>query len=139
MNLPQSHKPLDREINILLLEDSNADKMLIEQELSHASLLHRMHHVSDRESFLQALAGKSPDIIISDVSLDDMNGMEFLKIVKASAKLKDVPMIMMSAKYIEPVDRVNALKAGAIAYYSKPFDVEKLCNEIKYYVRKKGK
>ncbi|HOJ86042.1 MAG: response regulator [Elusimicrobiales bacterium] len=79
------------------------------------------------------------DIIISDVSLEDMNGMEFLKIIKTSDKLKDIPVIMMSAKYIEPIDRVNALKSGAAAYYSKPFDVGKLCDEIKYYVQKKRK
>jgi len=86
---------------------------------------------------IKYLSDNIPDIIISDVSLDDMNGMEFLNALKHSNKLKDIPVIMMSAKYIEPHDRINALKAGAVAYYSKPFDVEKLCNEIKYYAQKK--
>ncbi len=77
------------------------------------------------------------DIIISDVSLEDMNGLEFLKMLKNSDKHKNIPVIMMSAKYIEPLDRVNALNAGAVAYFSKPFDIERLCREIKEYVQKK--
>jgi DNA-binding response OmpR family regulator len=76
-----------------------------------------------------------PDMIISDVQLEDMHGIDFLKIIKNSKKFESIPVIMISAKYVEPNDRVNALKAGAVAYFSKPFDVEKLCNEIKYYVR----
>lgn len=85
---------------------------------------------------LSVLTDNIPALIISDVQLGDMHGIDFLKIIKNSKKFTSVPVIMISAKYVEPNDRVNALKAGAVAYFSKPFDVEKLCDEIKYYVKK---
>ncbi|MEF3279500.1 MAG: response regulator [Elusimicrobiota bacterium] len=85
---------------------------------------------------LKLLSTYSFDVIISDVQLEDMHGIEFLKILKNSERLKKTPVIMISGKYIEPIDRVKALKLGAVAYFSKPFDIEKLCDEIKYYVSK---
>ncbi|MBP7796764.1 MAG: response regulator [Elusimicrobiales bacterium] len=84
---------------------------------------------------ISVLTDNIPDLIISDVQLGDMHGIDFLKIIKNSKKLTSIPVIMISAKYLEPNDRVSALKAGAVAYFSKPFDVEKLCDEIKYYVK----
>jgi DNA-binding response OmpR family regulator len=84
-----------------------------------------------------SLMEKIPDIIISDVAIDDMSGIDFLKLIKSSKKLGNIDVIMVSAKYIEPIDRVEALKNGAVAYFVKPFDIEKIVNEIKYYAQKK--
>jgi DNA-binding response OmpR family regulator len=77
------------------------------------------------------------DVIICDVAVGDMSGIDFLKLIKASEKLKNINVIMISAKYVEPMDRIEALKNGAVAYFVKPFDIEKIANEIKYYARKK--
>lgn len=85
---------------------------------------------------LVILAEKKPDLIICDMQLEDMNGFDFLKTIKSSARLKDVPVILISAKYTEPLDRVNALKLGAKGYYVKPVDVGDLCEDIKYYLKK---
>jgi DNA-binding response OmpR family regulator len=84
-----------------------------------------------------SLMEKIPDIVISDVAIDDMSGIDFLKLIKSSKKLGNIDVIMVSAKYIEPIDRVEALKNGAVAYFVKHFDIEKIVNEIKYYAQKK--
>jgi len=72
---------------------------------------------------------KLPDIIISDVAIDDMSGIDFLKLIKSSKRLTGIDVIMVSAKYIEPIDRMEALQNGAVAYFVKPFDIEKIVNE----------
>lgn len=92
---------------------------------------------SNVKEALGYISSKLPDMLILDVNLKEMNGIEFLKMIKSFDKLKDMVIIMVSAKYIEPLDRSNALKLGAVAYYIKPFDIDKLCNEIRYYINKK--
>ncbi|PIS46773.1 MAG: hypothetical protein COT17_06875 [Elusimicrobia bacterium CG08_land_8_20_14_0_20_51_18] len=91
---------------------------------------------SAKESF--ALLSKyTPDIIILDIQLGDMHGIEFMKSIKDFQRLKNVPVIFISAKYTEPADRTQALLAGAKAFFSKPVDIEDLWSEIKYFVDKK--
>ncbi|MEW5950805.1 MAG: response regulator [Elusimicrobia bacterium] len=91
---------------------------------------------SAKESF-ELLASYVPDIIILDVQLGDMHGMDFMKTVKSSKRLSAVPVIFISAKYTEPADRASALLAGAKAFFSKPVDIEELWKEISYYVKNK--
>lgn len=93
--------------------------------------------VENVRNALKILSESKFDLIILDVQLTDMHGIDFLKVIKTSDRLKNINVIMISAKYVEPVDRINALKLGADAYFSKPIDMEKLCGEIKYYAEKK--
>jgi len=83
------------------------------------------------------LSNMTPDVIILDIQLEDMHGFEFLKIIKNTKRLVDIPVIFISAKYTEPMDRTNALLNGAKAFFSKPVDIEDLWNEIKYLISKK--
>lgn len=81
---------------------------------------------------LDALAKAAPSLIILDVQLPDMHGIEFMKVIKDSARLKSVPIIFISAKYTEPADRAEAVLGGAAAFFSKPIDIEELWKEIRY-------
>ncbi|MBU2530933.1 MAG: response regulator [Elusimicrobia bacterium] len=85
---------------------------------------------------LDALSKSIPSIIVLDVQLPDMHGIEFLKIIKESKKFKDVPIIFISAKYTEPSDRADAMLNGASSFFSKPVDVDVLWTEIKYLLDK---
>ena len=86
---------------------------------------------SAREA-LDALAVEIPSLIILDVQLPDMHGVEFLRVIRESARLKKVPVVFISAKYTEPADRSEAMLAGAGAFFSKPVGIEELWKEIKY-------
>ncbi|MDQ7773201.1 MAG: response regulator [Elusimicrobiales bacterium] len=81
---------------------------------------------------LDELAKAAPSLIILDVQLPDMHGIEFMKVIKDSARLKSVPIIFISAKYTEPADRAEAVLGGAAAFFSKPIDIEELWKEIRY-------
>lgn len=85
---------------------------------------------------LDALSKSIPSIIVLDVQLPDMHGIEFLKIIKESEKFKDVPVIFISAKYTEPSDRADAMLNGASSFFSKPVDIDVLWTEIKYLLDK---
>jgi DNA-binding response OmpR family regulator len=86
---------------------------------------------SAREA-LDALAAAVPSLIILDIQLPDMHGVEFLRVIRESEKLKKVPVIFISARYTEPADRSEAMLAGAGAFFSKPVDIEELWKELKY-------
>ena len=91
---------------------------------------------SAREA-LDALSRSVPSIIVLDVQLPDIHGVEFLRVLRDSPKLKETPVIFISAKYTEPADRSEAMLAGAEAFFSKPISIEELWAEINYLLKKK--
>lgn len=91
---------------------------------------------SAREA-LDALAAEVPSVIILDIQLPDMHGIEFLRVIRESARMKKVPVVFISAKYTEPADRSEAMLAGAGAFFSKPIDIEELWKELRYLLDKK--
>ena len=92
---------------------------------------------SAREA-IEALAKDIPSLIVLDVQLPDMHGVEFMRSIKDTARLKKVPVIFISAKYTEPADRSEAMLAGGGSFFSKPVDIDELWTEIKYLLDKKN-
>jgi DNA-binding response OmpR family regulator len=86
---------------------------------------------SAREA-LDSLSKNVPDAIILDIQLPDMHGVEFLRVLREAARLKNVPVVFISAKYTEPADRSEAMLAGAGAFFSKPVDIDELWKELRY-------
>jgi DNA-binding response OmpR family regulator len=91
---------------------------------------------SAREA-IEALAKAVPALIVLDIQLPDMHGVEFMRTIKDTARLKHVPVIFISAKYTEPADRSEAMLAGGGSFFSKPVDIDELWTEIKYLLDKK--
>lgn len=79
-----------------------------------------------------------PSVIILDVQLPDMHGFELCRVIRKSSRLKNVPVILLSAKYTEPADRAEGMLAEADAFLSKPVNVEALWEEMKYLLDKKA-
>ena len=91
---------------------------------------------SAREA-LDVLSKIAPTIIILDVQLPDMHGIEFLRVLRDSPRLAKIPVVFISAKYTEPADRSEAMLAGAEAFFSKPVSIEELWTEMNYLLEKK--
>lgn len=87
------------------------------------------------KDFFDGLEEKSPDLILLDVMLDGMDGLEILKTLKSTVRYADIPVIMVSAKTQE-VDKVVGLNSGANDYIAKPFGVMELIARIKANLRK---
>lgn len=82
----------------------------------------------------RALAERLPSVILLDVQLPDMSGVELCRQLKRDPRTKGVPVVMLSAKYTEPADRAEGLLTGADAYLSKPINIDALQEEIRYLV-----
>ena len=78
------------------------------------------------------------DLILLDIMLPGMDGLELLSKLKASPKNRDIPVIMLTAKGSE-YDKVKALDAGADDYVTKPFGMMELISRIKAVLRRTQK
>ena len=85
---------------------------------------------------LKALEESTPSLILLDVQLPDMHGFELCRMLKKSTRLKNIPIVFLSAKYVEPADRAEGLLAGADAYLSKPLNLDALWDEVHYLLDK---
>jgi DNA-binding response OmpR family regulator len=79
--------------------------------------------------------GQLPDIIIADMNMPDMNGLEFTAQIRASGFFKDIPLIMLSGNE-GTADKIKCLKAGADDYLVKPFNPEELEARIENILRR---
>lgn len=116
---------------ILVVEDDKAVRNLITTTLT-ASHSYSLLTASTGESAILQAASKNPDIIILDLGLPDVDGMEVIRQIRTWSNR---PIIVVSARS-EDEDKIDALDAGADDYLTKPFSVEELLARIRVAVRK---
>ena len=86
----------------------------------------------DGRSALQAFHEREPDLIVLDLGLPDLDGVEVLRRVR---EVSEVPVIVLSARS-ESVDKVEALDVGADDYVTKPFGMEELLARVRVALRR---
>lgn len=89
----------------------------------------------DGVSFWSALQTEKPDLVVLDVMLPGVDGIELLQRMKASAELRTIPVVMATAKGAE-YDKIRALDLGADYYLVKPFGVMELVSCVKAVLRR---
>ena len=85
--------------------------------------------------FFKNLQNKKPDIVLLDIMLPDMDGLEILKKMKNTPDYKKIPVILVTAKTTE-IDKVKGLDLGADDYISKPFGIMELISRVKALLRR---
>ena len=90
---------------------------------------------ADGVSFWSALQTEKPDLVVLDVMLPGVDGIELLQRMKASAELRTIPVVMATAKGAE-YDRIRGLDLGADYYLVKPFGVMELVSCVKAVLRR---
>ena len=93
---------------------------------------------TDGAAFWQALQSEKPDLVVLDVMLPGIDGMELLRRMRADAALSDIPVVMATAKGAE-YDKIRGLDLGADYYLTKPFGVMELVSCVKAVLRRCGK
>ena len=83
----------------------------------------------DGDSFWDALQHEKPELVVLDVMLPGKDGVELLKMMKASDHFRDIPVIMATAKGTE-YDKIQSLDLGADDYLVKPFNVERVVKTL---------
>jgi len=93
---------------------------------------------SNGEEAVQVAQKEYPDLILLDVRMPRMTGYEACKLIKADPKLKDVPVVFLSAKGQEAEIR-DGMDAGAEEYLLKPFAPDQLTDRVRAILAKFGK
>jgi two-component system phosphate regulon response regulator PhoB/two-component system alkaline phosphatase synthesis response regulator PhoP len=89
----------------------------------------------DGGSLLTFLDKYIPDLIILDLMLPDMDGLEICKSLKKQEKFASIPIVMLTAK-VEEMDKVLGLELGADDYVAKPFSPRELVSRVKAVLRR---
>ncbi|MFA6275557.1 MAG: response regulator [Pedobacter sp.] len=115
------------EHSILIVEDDIALRFLLKNILKDHYNVYEAENGNDAITFLK---NNTPDIIISDVMMPDMDGLELCKYVKTAPATSNIPFIMLSAKGSEE-NKTEGYETGADAYIPKPFHVNYLLVRIR--------
>lgn len=119
------NKPL-----ILIVEDDTSVKNLITTTLKAHS--YRYLTARDGESAIMEASSHNPDIVLLDLGLPDIDGVEVIKKIRTWSNM---PIIVISARS-EDTDKIEALDAGADDYLTKPFSVEELLARLRVTQRR---
>jgi CheY-like chemotaxis protein len=119
---------------ILLVEDDNVDVMTVKRALKDLKVTNELVCRPNGEEALDYLKDasgeKRPCIILLDLNMPKMNGIEFLEVIKADSTLKGVPVVVLTTSENEE-DRSDSFRLGAAGYMIKPADYEKFVGTIR--------
>ena len=114
---------------ILVVDDEPPILRVVARNLEHRGF--QVDTSCSRREALEAFRRRRPDVLVLDLGLPDMDGVEIIRAVRATAA---TPVIVLSARDAER-DKVEALDAGADDYVSKPFRIEELLARIRVALR----
>ncbi|MCL4260614.1 MAG: response regulator [Anaerolineales bacterium] len=121
---------------ILIAEDERDIRELVAFTLRFAG--HEVFPASNGEEAVELAAKSGPDLILMDVRMPRMTGYEACEAMKADPKLKDIPVVFLSAKGQES-EIQQGMDVGAEEYLLKPFVPDELSARIKTILAKFGK
>jgi two-component system chemotaxis response regulator CheY len=120
--------PIDKSLNVLIVDDYKTMLRIIRNLLKQIEI-NNVEEASDGTEALTRLRGGNFDLIISDWNMAPMTGLQLLQEVRADAKLKSLPFIMITAES-KTENVVAAKQAGVSNYIVKPFNAETLKGKI---------
>ncbi|WP_425236449.1 response regulator [Ulvibacterium sp.] len=118
-------------MNILFIEDDNIELMKLRRTVSKLKLKHVITEARNGEEALQKLGSDDalPDIILLDLNMPRMSGIEFLKILKAHDTLKYLPTIILTTSE-NRADLLECYKIGIAGYVIKPLKYEQYQSKL---------
>jgi len=118
---------------IFLLEDEEDICFLIKHNLEKEGF--KVSTFLNPNDFLQAIKKEHFDLLLLDLMLPDMGGLEILKLLRSDPEKKDIPVLILTAKNTE-FDKVLGLELGADDYITKPFSINELIARVKAVLRR---
>jgi len=118
---------------ILLVEDDRVDAMTLKRALNDQKVISPLVQVTNGEEAIEYLrngGNQEPCLILLDLNMPKMNGVEFLKIVKADETLKKIPIVVLTTS-AEERDIAESFERGAAGYMVKSVDYEKFVEIVR--------
>jgi two-component system sensor histidine kinase/response regulator len=109
--------------NVLIVDDTPVNLQLLAGLLRERG--YKPRPVPSGRLALQAAAAEPPDLVLLDINMPEMDGYEVCEQFKRDERLKDIPIIFISA-LTETLDKLKAFRAGGVDYVTKPFDAEEV-------------
>ncbi len=116
---------------VLVVEDNEANLYLIRFILEENGF--EVIEARDGAKGVELAINKKPDLILMDIQLPDIDGLEVTRRIRASEANSEIPIIALTS-YAMPGDREKALAAGCTGYIEKPINTETVMMEIKKYL-----
>lgn len=114
--------------NVLVVEDSKAIRSMMRVSLEEAGGFFAVEAASGFEA-LKALPSRPFDLIITDINMPDINGLELISFVRSNPAYRDIPLIIVSTEKSDE-DKKRGLMLGASSYIVKPFTKEELMTAV---------
>lgn len=120
-----------RILEILLVEDDLIEIMKLKRAMSSLNFLHKIVEAENGETALKLLKSKKnhPDIILLDLNMPKINGIEFLSILKRDDVLRHIPTIILTTSSNDK-DLIECYKIGIAGYIIKPLKYEDYVSKI---------
>ncbi len=120
---------------ILVVEDEPAIQELVSYSLRQAR--HLVSSAKNAEEAMESINEVLPDLVLLDWMLPGMSGVDFARMLRRTARTKNIPIIMLTAR-AEESDKVAGLEIGADDYITKPFSPRELLARIKAVLRRRA-
>jgi DNA-binding response OmpR family regulator len=122
--------------HLLMIEDDARLANMVSEYLGQSG--YQVAHADDGQAGLNALQSQAADLVILDLMLPDMDGLEVCRRIRAlPGALAQTPILMLTAKG-DPMDRIIGLEMGADDYLPKPFEPRELLARIRAVLRRHG-
>ena len=118
---------------ILVIEDEPSIAELIAINLSHSGFI--VERALQTEEAMRMIRVQRPDLLILDWMMPGKSGIQFIKELRSMNDLKDIPILMLTAKGAE-ADKIHGLDSGADDYVTKPFSPKELIARVKALLRR---
>jgi two-component system chemotaxis response regulator CheY len=118
------------EVRVLIVDDSSVMRKIVERSLRQAGLDSLVvYEASNGTEALDLLRAKQVDLILSDINMPSMDGLEFLRQIQAQKLAPDVPVVMITTESSEEHVK-QAIQSGARGYIRKPFTAEQVKERV---------
>ncbi len=116
------------DLKILVVDDSPTMRRILLNTVQKAGYSNLQEAVDGKDALAKLLAGDF-ELLMTDWNMPNMSGLELVTAVRQEAKLKDIPILMVTTRNMKE-DIVNAIKMGVNGYIVKPFDAKTLNAKI---------
>jgi two-component system chemotaxis response regulator CheY len=117
-------------LDVLIVDDSAAIRKILNRVLVQAEVpLGKVHEASDGIEALEKLKTEKVGLILSDINMPNMDGIEFLTRLKADEAHKQVPVLMVTTEGSQ-AKVMQALELGAAGYVKKPFTADQIKEKL---------
>jgi len=127
---------MKNEFSICLVEDDPDISSIIEDNLKREG--YRIKTFTDGAKAYDAITSKRPDLVILDLNLPGMSGIEVCKYIRSNEVTAEIPVIMLTARS-EEIDKIIGFEVGADDYVTKPFSPRELIARVKVHLKRTKK